>query len=184
MWQNKRIDDLVEALNPISPLPVAKSQEEADLWFSNPLLLCHKKMECVKSLTDEARVLIPDALDEWAMREKAFLGVLKLDRDGFIEVFEAIRSAAHDDQFDFHKIAIKYQTMCSQMVRNMSWVAAFVCVLPVSDPTNCLSHRRIGQIMAAIFYLEGLCKHSHTQYDNFTSSMAKLEAYYQISLEH
>jgi hypothetical protein len=150
----KAVNNLCDELWNLCTRLAATSDEQVEEWTEHPEIYLRLLRQFVDPLPEHLESMVLEAMDIWKEIELAFLLKIKKDRDDFIADFVKIWNTftKHDENW---KSGIqRYGDSCRGVVWNMEWVNAFVWQLPAADPDNAHKYLRIGQMMAAIFFIE------------------------------
>lgn len=150
----KAVNNLSDELWNLCTRLAATSDEQVEEWTEHPEIYLRLLRQYVDPMPDHLEKAVLEVMDIWTEIESAFLSKIKRDRDDFIADFVKIWDAFKKNDENWKSGIQRYGYSCRGVVWNMEWVNAFVWQLPAADPDNAHKYLRIGQMMAAIFFIE------------------------------
>ena len=98
--------------------------------------------------------LISAALDEWRSIEEEVCKHLEMTSEEIINTVTSSRKAFGDGGLKWDMILSPLRACPNGVIRNIGWVNTFTWILPRADAENKERYKRVGQLVAALFYVE------------------------------
>jgi len=154
----KPVNNLCDELWNLCTRLAASSDEQVEEWAEHPEIYLRLQRQFMDPLPEHLEKVVLEAIDIWNEIETSFLLKIKIDRDDFIADFLKIWDTFTKNDENWKSGVQRYGHSCLGVVWNIDWVNAFVWQLPAAGPDNAHEYLRIGQMMAAIFFLEIMAK--------------------------
>lgn len=116
------------------------------------------------SLSNKLKPVIDKALSDWQGCEQMYLETIGKSREEVFEAFHAFHNKMLVAPLDDDLLRMESpQWLCkiesSLPVMNVSWINAFVRILPVVDRNNAPRYIHAGQMMTVSFFYRHVCGH-------------------------
>ncbi|WP_295427354.1 hypothetical protein [uncultured Thiodictyon sp.] len=172
------IDRLEEALWGACVVQGAAPDEGTLVRWQTDELAHLRERFSVRPLPAEFDDLARRALAQWQEREQVACARLGMAREAFLSEFEKLREDYLGGGQEWQRTALSLSSEIHGAVRNMDWVNLFSWVLPNADRERAETHRMVGRMVTALFYVELLFK--HVLLDDQSLSLRKIEARWRL----
>jgi hypothetical protein len=178
----KQINDFVEEIDSYVGRPMARSQEDAAYLLDNPAEHLLRKFHATRTFPEDIKAKIPQVCEAWEKTEAHLLRSLKISREELIGFFEdALENRNGDWTLPENQSNKCWDLRLYGLVRNIGWPEAFTCSIPAGAPEWGGQARTAGQMMAAIFALEKMGRHTEYPSSDMDQTMKRLKAYYSFA---